>query len=216
MPTAKDFVPCHHPLSLYGLLSFQILPSQIQTYNVIKAYFWSACWLRLGNGAHIAASSPKQREGNKGFAMQSWCNSHSKTNWLDLNFSISRQLKAFTNAVVVFPFNASFNTSLLYLLTHHINGSPLYLRTDGRITVNLPIASCFLPDPSLFSQAQCFKEYLCSSSSKSSSEVGKLMHIIGLNWFEQIQTGSCNSRVVEGQPESTLRRGRIWHGPGLP
>ena len=27
--TAKDFVPCHHPPSLYRLLSFQILPSQI-------------------------------------------------------------------------------------------------------------------------------------------------------------------------------------------
>jgi len=62
-----------------------------------------------------------------------------------------------------FPSTLLLPFPTLYLLTHHINESPLYLRKDGAITVFLPIASYFsLPDPSLFSLARCFKAYLCN------------------------------------------------------
>lgn len=75
---------CHVIILCHYMGSFQILPSEVQACGVIKAFFWSACWLRVGNGTHTAALSANLREDTKGFAMHSLCcackTCHSKTN----------------------------------------------------------------------------------------------------------------------------------------
>lgn len=84
---------CHVIILCHYMGSSQILPSEIQACGVIKAFFWSACWLRVGNGTHTAALSPNLREDTKGFAMHSSCYAcktcHSKTNRLKIVFTLA-------------------------------------------------------------------------------------------------------------------------------
>lgn len=65
---------CHVIILCHYMGFSQILPLKSrQACGVIKAYFWSTCWLRVGNGTHTAALSPNLREDTKGFAMHSLC-----------------------------------------------------------------------------------------------------------------------------------------------
>lgn len=89
---------------------------------------------------------------------------------------------------------------ILYLLTHYINGSPLYPRVDSRITADLPIASCFCLIPIHFLRHVVPNSTCATTSSKSNSNWCTSLDLTDLN--------RCNSRVVEGQPESTLK----WAG----